>query len=190
MGIRFLCPNGHRLNVKSFLAGKRAICPDCGARVLVPNPEPIADPRQVGVEASAIAAQPPAVGEFSVGDTATPSVVLTMAPTEVMLPEAISPTAPTAEDSLSPIPESVIAATSPTPAVVDPEDPATVAHHQLRRERRRRKQVAFSIALLVLVVVLAVILVLVLSRDANPPPAEVEQPTKVSGAFDPAEWVS
>jgi hypothetical protein len=36
MGIKFLCPNGHKLNVKSFLSGKRAICPKCGARVTVP----------------------------------------------------------------------------------------------------------------------------------------------------------
>lgn len=36
MGIRFLCPNGHKLNVKTFLAGKRGICPDCDARFVVP----------------------------------------------------------------------------------------------------------------------------------------------------------
>jgi GYF domain 2 len=36
MGIRFFCPNGHKLNVKTELAGKRAICPDCGARLVVP----------------------------------------------------------------------------------------------------------------------------------------------------------
>lgn len=36
MGIRFHCPNGHKLNVKSELAGRRAICPECGARLLVP----------------------------------------------------------------------------------------------------------------------------------------------------------
>lgn len=36
MGIRFFCPNGHRLNVKSFLAGKRGVCPDCGTRVDIP----------------------------------------------------------------------------------------------------------------------------------------------------------
>jgi hypothetical protein len=36
MGIRFLCPNGHKLNVKADLAGKRAICPDCGAKLVVP----------------------------------------------------------------------------------------------------------------------------------------------------------
>lgn len=36
MGIRFLCPNGHRLNVKSHLAGMRGICPDCDARFIIP----------------------------------------------------------------------------------------------------------------------------------------------------------
>lgn len=36
MGIRFLCPNGHKLNVKEFLAGKRGSCPHCNAKFLVP----------------------------------------------------------------------------------------------------------------------------------------------------------
>ncbi len=36
MGIRFQCPNGHPLNVKSYLAGRRGICPKCSARFLVP----------------------------------------------------------------------------------------------------------------------------------------------------------
>jgi hypothetical protein len=36
MGIRFQCPNGHSLNVKTFLAGKRGICPECDARFIVP----------------------------------------------------------------------------------------------------------------------------------------------------------
>jgi len=36
MGIRFLCPNGHKLNVKAFLAGKRGICPNCDAKFVVP----------------------------------------------------------------------------------------------------------------------------------------------------------
>ncbi|MEX2113295.1 MAG: DUF4339 domain-containing protein [Pirellulales bacterium] len=39
MGIKFSCPNGHKLNVKNFLSGKRAICPKCGARVVVPTIE-------------------------------------------------------------------------------------------------------------------------------------------------------
>ena len=31
MGIRFYCPNGHKLNVKEFQAGRRGICPFCDA---------------------------------------------------------------------------------------------------------------------------------------------------------------
>lgn len=37
MGIRFFCPNGHKLNVKSFLAGKRGYCPKCGIKLLIPE---------------------------------------------------------------------------------------------------------------------------------------------------------
>jgi len=37
MGIRFQCPNGHKLHVKAFLAGKRGICPECEARFIVPR---------------------------------------------------------------------------------------------------------------------------------------------------------
>jgi hypothetical protein len=40
MGIKFLCPNGHKLHVKTFLSGKKAICPKCGARVVVPAETP------------------------------------------------------------------------------------------------------------------------------------------------------
>lgn len=36
MGIRFFCPNGHKLNVKSFLAGQTGICPYCGIKVDIP----------------------------------------------------------------------------------------------------------------------------------------------------------
>lgn len=36
MGIRFFCPNGHKLNVKAFQAGQRGICPVCGTKVQIP----------------------------------------------------------------------------------------------------------------------------------------------------------
>lgn len=36
MGIRFHCPNGHRLHVKQELAGQVGICPQCEARVEIP----------------------------------------------------------------------------------------------------------------------------------------------------------
>jgi hypothetical protein len=37
MGIRFQCPNGHPIHVKSFLAGKRGICPHCEAKFIIPQ---------------------------------------------------------------------------------------------------------------------------------------------------------
>jgi hypothetical protein len=36
MGIRLHCPNGHKVHVKSFLAGKRGVCPECGAKFDIP----------------------------------------------------------------------------------------------------------------------------------------------------------
>ncbi len=36
MGIRFFCPNGHKMNVKAHLAGKTGFCPECGARMKIP----------------------------------------------------------------------------------------------------------------------------------------------------------
>lgn len=37
MGIRFYCPNGHKLHVKAFQAGMRGICPHCGVSVDIPH---------------------------------------------------------------------------------------------------------------------------------------------------------
>jgi hypothetical protein len=48
MGIKFRCPNGHKLNVKSFLAGKRGVCPDCGQTFRIP-PEGTADSEVVAM---------------------------------------------------------------------------------------------------------------------------------------------
>jgi hypothetical protein len=42
MGIKFTCPNGHKLNVKPFLAGKRALCPRCGVKMRIPAESQIA----------------------------------------------------------------------------------------------------------------------------------------------------
>lgn len=37
MGIRCYCPNGHKLNLKSHLAGERGICPECGVTFMIPR---------------------------------------------------------------------------------------------------------------------------------------------------------
>ena len=36
MGIKFRCPKGHKLNVKSYLAGKKGFCPKCNTNVDIP----------------------------------------------------------------------------------------------------------------------------------------------------------
>ncbi|MGL4512576.1 MAG: hypothetical protein ACRCT8_05750 [Lacipirellulaceae bacterium] len=37
MGLRCVCPNGHTINVKAELAGKRGICPTCRERFEIPS---------------------------------------------------------------------------------------------------------------------------------------------------------
>jgi len=44
MGIRFLCEHcSKRLNIKSFLAGKKGICPHCGGRIRIPYKNELPD---------------------------------------------------------------------------------------------------------------------------------------------------
>jgi hypothetical protein len=60
MGIRFLCPNGHKLNVKTELAGKRAVCPECGAKLMIPAASaPLSAPSSGMPPAAVVVAAPP-----------------------------------------------------------------------------------------------------------------------------------
>lgn len=54
MGIRFLCPQGHKLNVKSFLAGKTGFCPHCKARVEIPLTSTRSSSKQAAAEEEVI----------------------------------------------------------------------------------------------------------------------------------------
>ncbi len=56
MGIRFFCPNGHKLNVKEFQAGRRGICPFCGARIQIPTKSTRPASKSVGQRTGAQAA--------------------------------------------------------------------------------------------------------------------------------------
>lgn len=75
MGVRFQCPAGHELHVKAHLAGKRGICPQCGAKFIVPNfsgarvseaaDAPAATPNGAGTpDGAAWYVRPPAGGQF------------------------------------------------------------------------------------------------------------------------------
>jgi GYF domain 2 len=46
MGIKFYCPNGHKMHVKGFLAGKKGLCPKCGVRVEIPTQSVATPPTQ------------------------------------------------------------------------------------------------------------------------------------------------
>lgn len=98
MGIRFLCPNGHKLHVKNFLAGKRAICPKCGERVTVPT-EDMPDASDVGnvsVELPTIPEQPveePAAAGTATGAAGSPFAVKAAPPAPMADPIAEAPTA-------------------------------------------------------------------------------------------------
>src|SRR5437868_569833 len=69
MGIKFYCPNGHKVNVKSFLAGKKGLCPKCGVRVDIPMESQIADdaPRERGGAANDELQESPEPFEANVG---------------------------------------------------------------------------------------------------------------------------
>jgi hypothetical protein len=175
MGIRFLCPNGHRLNVKSFLAGKRAICPDCGARVVVPSESEQPVQNLATAPRSSIAASR-ADAEWL--ESTAPSVVLALTASELAHDDvAVDPLIPTD----SSLPESIIAATTVHPATVTVETKPEDVAAGLQRDRTRRNQMLVVFGLLMIVVVLAGTLIWVLKRSASPPPAADETaPTKTS----------
>ncbi|MCG8449461.1 MAG: DUF4339 domain-containing protein [Pirellulales bacterium] len=70
MGIRFTCPNGHKIHVKAFLAGKRGICPECDAKFIIPGGSnesavPVANGGADAVELPQAASSAPALPETS-----------------------------------------------------------------------------------------------------------------------------
>ena len=58
MGIRFSCPNGHKLNVKAELAGRKGRCPQCGVSVQIPQENEAAEAK---TPTSALLSDPNAV---------------------------------------------------------------------------------------------------------------------------------
>lgn len=64
MGVTFHCPNGHLVRAKESLAGKLGVCPDCGAKVRIPQPgasDEIA--AEAALPATAVPAPAPAKSE-------------------------------------------------------------------------------------------------------------------------------
>lgn len=173
MGIRFSCPNGHNLNVKTFLAGKRGVCPQCGARFVIPGPSELrtsevgrngtlTESQTVGT-ISATAVHTPAVA-------ASPSIIVSVADAKVS-DEASGAQSP-ANSSIVPVPPTPIAplaAASPPPRVPRPG-------------RRRQFQLMINVLLFLLVVVLAIVLFIVMRRQLSQQPAVKKTHTAAAGS--------
>jgi hypothetical protein len=195
MGIRFTCPSGHKLHVKTFLAGKRGVCPQCGAKILIP---PAEEPQQAGVATPAglgridpvgsVEASVPRAGAFT--DAGSQSIIIavadssvanaTISDTPVSAPPPIVAAIPPVSANGPPLitPELPVA---PQPLVVPgangPESPAV--RYVARRERNRRKQFTIAVFLLLAVIVLAGVLIWVLQRGSNSAPTEKAPPTSL-----------
>jgi hypothetical protein len=207
MGIRFLCPNGHKLNVKTFLAGKRALCPQCGAKVIVPIPQDWPE-RELPQPISATVVDPPIAPDETIRqspyDTATESIIIAVAEGEAKaansgetaafnpnvavptIPESIvisspSPAVATATPVISAPPVATAAAAAPVPAVALTPD----IQYQIQRERNRRSQLRIAFVLMLLVIVLGAVLIWVLLRNANATSDGQPAPTNTTQRAEP-----
>ena len=177
MGIRFTCPSGHQLHVKTFLAGKRGVCPHCGAKFVIPTPQesqqsarPALDSLQHSSGESFTAtriAAPPGTASASIIIATADERLADASPadrgsSEIRLAESFG--SPTTADP--PVPPPI----APPPPTIDAaigavESPAV--HHVSRRRRHRRQQLNTAIVLLVTVILLALILIWVVQRGAS-----------------------
>jgi len=73
MGIVAHCPNGHRVKVKDHLAGKRGICPTCGAKFRIASEPDLPVARFVPVDPAVAATLPRAVPFGTARDAAQAS---------------------------------------------------------------------------------------------------------------------
>ncbi len=178
MGIRFSCPNGHKLNVKAHLAGKRAICPHCGSKVVVPEP-----PAQT--EAPASAKSP---GTRSLPTAAVPALELgsiDLLPSSI-LPHTAAEHVQISSGTADTLPESILPTTVHSLGVEPAKSPAessAQAHHT----RGRRNQLIVSVVLLLIVILLAFALYWVLNRHISPTPPAPAEATTPSTASTTAE---
>ena len=164
MGIRFSCPNGHLLNVKEHLAGKRGICPSCGAKFVIPAAVESAEASAVRLPAGAGLST--IAGATSQSEK--PSVVISVEDSQAA-PQARSPAAEigVAPNSVPVIPHVGTTPPSGLPPVVltetaQPESQAAAIKYVAHRERVRRNRTRVAILLLVAVFVLAAVLIWIL----------------------------
>jgi hypothetical protein len=139
MGIKFHCPNGHKLNVKSFLAGKKGVCPKCGTKVRIPEAsEPGLDDGEEGdsdagkLTAAALSQAPVLPGNgAAVKMPATPTGTAAVIPAPVIsapaMPAPVMPTPVVAKAVVPVAPATPQSQMLAVPAVAAPLRPAAPA---------------------------------------------------------------
>src|SRR5689334_21726309 len=120
MGIRFSCPNGHKLNVQTFLAGKRGVCPQCGARFVIPVPDGVqaSDVRQTVSLAQSQTISPTAV--HTTAAAASPSIIIQVADAESSNHVTRAPTPANPPDETVRLTSVTPVAAAPPPILVRP----------------------------------------------------------------------
>jgi hypothetical protein len=160
MGIRFSCPSGHKLHVKEFLAGKRGVCPHCGAKFQIPAAQE--EPGNRSGSGDALTAS----GIAAVSDTASHSVIISVTdePRGATVKKHKS-SPPDQSTEPAPSASTADAIVLPPPPSINPADipsSSPTIRYPSRRERLRRKQLTSAIVLLIAVIVLALLLIWVL----------------------------
>lgn len=74
MGIRFYCPNGHKIHVKQEFAGKRAKCPECSVKLSVPLSSELPMPLELPSASSSNGKLPSSAASIAVGEAITSHV--------------------------------------------------------------------------------------------------------------------
>jgi hypothetical protein len=106
MGIKFHCPNGHKLNVKAFLAGKRGICPKCGTKMLIPTAS------EPGLVDSDVEETDPSQATTKSNGSAVPAAAAPSAPAVSAAPAGAAP--PAANDPIAEAPAAIWYVRPPT----------------------------------------------------------------------------
>lgn len=94
MGIVAHCPSGHRIKVKDYLAGRKGICPTCGARFRIPLASPVASAARApspDTPVAGVADGPSVAAVVSLDPVAAaglPEVLLVAAVTDHVLPDS------------------------------------------------------------------------------------------------------
>jgi len=187
MGIRFTCPNGHKLHVKTFLAGRRGVCPQCGAKILITTElsPPASHAIMTGPGGSLIAAPVPAPAEGAYLDTGSQSIIIAVADSPAASqPLAAAPSSPVqpvlTQSPVDPLPPKAVegpplsvsrSETQPQPLIA-PGHRVEVSPAVSYVARRERNQFTIAVLLLMAVIVLAGVLIWVLRRDSETVPAE------------------